>query len=732
MLLTMKKLSVMLSLLLTALIPLGAWADEADDYRKFVEDTRAWVYSLDLPAFRVREIPEKYKNESAVYVAVYNSLAVIRNTEQSRLPGTLRFARDKRIEGGQLERNLILINDKSALEKFSEYDYLTTVTRKKNVSQSKYRFTVGVKVIKPDGTETIVDTDDYVEVKDDGKGRERRKLAVPGLEVGDMIDVFTYISTDIHNAHLSPMMFVMREDYPVMSYSIHWLLDGSLASSYRLLNGAPDFQVFVDGDQNYHLDMELADLPARPRLCYDDMLQSPLIKLFVFNPEAEAYMPKSSSAVGLRSDPFMIWIKKEWWNLIERYSYDGAAKDFLKSALKNGAKAPSVLSKALKSGERSVTEVADCAYNLMTFAHIMSDEGLHPMLFDIRLREMLKGLVGDSLRVVMTTSAQDEPLDQVASIYAITTGCALPDGSRYYFPPRAFMAPSELHTAYSGRLSQQYRLDSLLNYKPADSVYFTLPENRARSNRKYCTLNAVIDGTTLKVNRRTTCSGIAKLPVMSLLNTEDLVRAYLEYFDGWGLEIALKENGRKTADRLARYEDARIGQKEDFAEEISDFHGVGDVDSVSGRILSVGIDPNSPKLVYEADYIIPDMVSRAGRNLLLSVGHLIESNGELLERDRMREDFVVTKGAREYITRIEVTLPAGSGISEKSLAGLNTKVDNRAGMFASIARVDDGRLVMDVIKRFDHRFLTAESWPEMVELMDAEQSWRSGKVLIEL
>lgn len=728
----MKRLKLILSLLLV-LISMSLRADEASDYRKFVDDTRAWVYSLDLPAFKVREIPEKYKNESAVYVAVYNSLAVIRNTEQSRLPGTLRFSRDKRIESGQLERNLIYINDKASLDKFSEYDYLTSVTRKKDMSQRKYRFALGVKVIKPDGSETVVDTDDYVEVKDDGKGSERRKLAVPGLEVGDMIDMFIYISTDIHNAHLSPMMFVMREEYPVMSYAVHWLLDGSLASSYRQLNGAPDFEGFIDGEQNYHLDMELADLPAKPRLCYDDMLQSPMVKLFVFNPEAEAYMPKSSSAVGLRGDPFTFWIKKEWWNLMDRYSYKGAAKDFLRSTLRNGAKAPGVLSKALKSGERSLTEVADCTYNLLTFAHVMSAGGLDPMAFDICLREMLEEFTGDSLRAVMTTSARDESLEQIASIYGITTGCALPDGSRYYFPPRAFMAPSELHSAFTGRIAQQYTLDKLrTTVEFGDTSYFNLPENRARSNRKYCEIKAALDGTALKVSRRTSCSGIAKLPVMGLLSSEDITKAYMDYFAGWGLDVAIKENGRKAADRLARYADVRLGQKDDFEEEIRDFHGVKEIDSVSGHIVSVGIDPKSPKLVYDTEYSIPGMVGRAGKNFLVSVGRLIEDSGELLESDRTREDYVVTTGAREYITRIEVELPAGARISEKSLESLNTQINNYVGMFGATARIDDGRLVIDVIKRFDRRFLAAASWPEMVELIDASLAWQSGKVLIEM
>ena len=465
-----------------------------------------------------------------------------------------------------LERSLVYINDKAALDEFSEYDFLTSVTHKHGTSQHKSRMVMGVKVIKPDGTETEIDTDDYVEVKEGKKGKQlRQKLAVPGLEVGDIIDVFVYISTDIYNDHPDPMAFILREDYPVMNYMLNLLIDADLASSYRLINGAPEFEVMLDGARRYHLDMELVDLPARPRMFYDDMTLSPLVKLYVFNPDAERRTPKSSSMVGYCGEPFSFWVRKEWWNLKELYDYDGMAKDLLKSSLKNGGKAPGALRKALKSGEKSLTEVTDCAYNLMAFAKIMSDEPISGLEFDICLQQLLRDIVGDSLMAVMTTPSYVERLDQILAIYGLTTGSALPDGSRYYFPPISFMAPSELHPAYTGRVAQQYPVTRLKDItEQGDTAYFNLPDNPARENRKMHDVKVAFDGTDLTVKRRTTCKGISKLPVMPLLNSENIINAYLDYFNRWGLDIGLKENGKKTADRMARYADSRIEQMYDF------------------------------------------------------------------------------------------------------------------------------------------------------------------------
>lgn len=713
------------------MVNIAAHADEAADYRKFAEETREWVYLMDLPAFDVREIPEKYKDESAVYLAIYNNLSILRFPEQKRM--SLRYSREKCVEQGMLERSLVYINDKASLDEFSEYDFLAAATHKHGASQHKRRVVMGVKVIKPDGTETVIDTDDYVEVKEGKKGKQlRQKLAVPGLEVGDIIDVFVYVSTDIFNDHPDPIIFILREDYPVMNFGLHLLIDADLAATYRLLNGAPEFESVLDGARRYHLDMELVDLPSRPSLFYDDMTQSPLVKLYVFNPDADPLTPKSSSMVGHCGEPFSFWVRKEMWNYKVIYDYDGMAKELLKSSLKNGGKAPGALRKALKSGEKSLTEVTDCAYNLLVFAKLMSDKRVSSLEFDICLQQLLRDIVGDSLMSVMTTDSNVERLDNVLTIFGLSTGSALPDGSRYYFPPMSFLAPSELHPAYTGRVAQQYPVTKLKDVsEQGDTLYFNLPDSPSRDNRKKHDVKVAFDGTDLTVKRRTSCKGISKLPLMPLLNSENIINAYLDYFNRWGLDIGLKENGKKTADRMARYADGRIEQMDDFESEVRGYNRDVSVDSIKGEIISVGIDPRSPQLVYDVEYTAHDLVKRAGKNLLLSVGKLVEDNSELRERDRHRDDFIVSRGAREYITRVEVQLPEGTHISEKSLESLNSAVSNPAGMFGSTARTEDGKLIIDVIYRYNYRFLPASSWPDLVALIDAANAWESKTVLIE-
>lgn len=145
------------------------------------------------------------------------------------------------------------------------------------------------------------------------------------------------------------------------------------------------------------------------------------------------------------------------------------------------------------------------------------------------------------------------------------------------------------------------------------------------------------------------------------------------------------------------------------------------------------LTPHAPKLIYESDYVISELVKKAGKNKLIAIGRLTEGFRDILDSDRQRDerDIVVIGYPREYITKIVVNLPDGARVSEKSIETLNRMVNNSAGMFAVSSRVEDGKLVADVMLRFDRRFLTSDRWPDVVELLEASSEWQGVNVLVE-
>lgn len=105
---------------------------------------------------------------------------------------------------------------------------------------------------------------------------------MPGLEVGDCIDVFSLDQIDTQEQQLDPFYFVLRQDEPVLYTKVHCVLDQSLATVYRTMNGAPDFTQTTDKDKNAVLDMVMdKPMDAESSIWYNPLEQSPFIEMYI-------------------------------------------------------------------------------------------------------------------------------------------------------------------------------------------------------------------------------------------------------------------------------------------------------------------------------------------------------------------------------------------------------------------------------------------------------------------
>ena len=212
----MKKLFTMLML---AVIALPTLAFDDNDYQKFVKEVKQDVWGRNLPQFNNRKVSAQYKDESAVILARYEELTV----DLSKKFNIFAFGNLKQNTATHLKRNLIKINDKAALDKFSTFDF-RTYDRSFNelMLREDHRTVLGVKVIKPDGTVKEVSTDDYQDANEGKKGQEKRtKLAVPDLQVGDLIDYFIYDFDVIKEDTLDPTLYIFCADNQILDNQIH-------------------------------------------------------------------------------------------------------------------------------------------------------------------------------------------------------------------------------------------------------------------------------------------------------------------------------------------------------------------------------------------------------------------------------------------------------------------------------------------------------------------------------
>ena len=175
-----------------------------------VSEVRNEVWSLNLPDFKNMTVPEKYRNEPAVILAAHSRLEVTRKT---KLDWWGMGLTKQQITCRSIYRQMVYINSQSALEEMSQFSFLSQ--EKERYTRNEQQRILGVRIIKPDGTIQETDPQEYMETDEGGHPRSRNiqekwnKLAVPGLEIGDIIDLFLRTIHHTEQPESRPSVFTL-------------------------------------------------------------------------------------------------------------------------------------------------------------------------------------------------------------------------------------------------------------------------------------------------------------------------------------------------------------------------------------------------------------------------------------------------------------------------------------------------------------------------------------------
>ena len=703
-------------LLMMQLVCLSVKADNKADYLKLAQKVRQEVWDNTPVDFKKRAVPEKFKKESAVILSYYKELS----TDYHRKATTELFISGRltrQIDCEDMERMLIQINDKKALKDYSEFSFLT----KSKKWQGGYHHTtntiMGIRVLKKDGTVQVVDFDDYVDVKEGKKGKElSQKIAVPGLEIGDCIDVFSLDQIDTQEQQLDPFVFFLRQSEPVLYSRIHCVLDQSLATVYRSMNGAPEFKQTTDKDKNAVLDLTM-DQPvdAEPSVWYNATVQSPYIMMFITPTKTKTVIvEKAMRQKGVRANPDVAPILQDDWKLMKTY------------VSKNGY-SPSGLSgkytrvyKALKNADLSAEEKAD---RIASFKYTCA--GTSQESFNVVPNYLRK--LGVELEMGITTPLGELPVDQLINYNSTTWFFRLKGTDLYYFPGVYPKVASEIPFIYQGR--KAYMQDA--------EAPFEIPVSKASDNRSVVSVKASLDGTKMNISRRVVYSGEQKMfgqsvcsPEVSLYGPDHLEAywRYLKYDDIDPYCIFPKKNASNIKAAFAEYKQKE--QADQFKEEVAGYHESDPVKVSGYGVDCVGIRKDSADFVYHVDYEMEGLVKRAGSSMMLAVGKLIGEQMKLEGNDRIRKDRIWRKMAFADEWNIEVALPKGYQASAESLKKLNITVSNDCGEFAVKASAGAGKIIVHVSKSFLHREEPVANWDKVLKLVDACSAFNEKQVVI--
>ena len=710
-----KVIRVVFTILLVQLLTLSVNADEKADYLKLAQKVRQEVWSSTPADFQKRTVPDRYKNASAVILSYYRELSTdYYRKATADLVLNLRLTRQ--IDCTDMERMLIQINDKKALKDYSEFTFKTKSRKWTWGYHHKTQTVLGIRVIKKNGNVQEVSLDDYVDVKEGKNDKDlSQKIAVPGLEVGDCIDVFSLDQIDTQEQQLDPFYFVLRQDEPVLYTKVHCVLDQSLATVYRTMNGAPDFTQTTDKDKNAVLDMVMdKPIDAESSIWYNSLEQSPFIEMYITPTKAKvAVVEKAMRQKGVRGNPDVTPILQDDWKLLKSYVSKGGYSP---------AGLPSTYKSVFKSAKKEGMSAEEKADRIYSFEYVSS--GSSQRAFNTVANYLRK--LGVEIEMGITTPFGALPVDKLINYNSTSWFFRLKGTDVYYFPGTYPKVASEIPYIYQGR--KAYMQDS--------EEQITIPVSQAEDNKSVNDMVVKLDGTKLDISRKVTYSGEQKMYGQSLVSPDNTLFGssqleaywrYLKYDDKDPYSCYTK---KESAELKGAFNEFRKNAIDPFKAEISSYHDADPVQVSGYGVDCVGIRRDSSNFVYHVDYVMDGMVKRAGNNYLLSVGKLIGSSLKLEGKDRERIDDVWRKMAFVDEWNIEIPLPQGYKVSAEALKKIETSVANECGEFTVKATAGNESVKVYVRKCFAHRVEPVSNWSKLLALVDACSAFADKQMVI--
>lgn len=702
-----------------------ASASNAAYDKKFFQKAAEVVWAMSLPEFNAQaQIPDStlYNNESAVIIAAYDQVEVGReNSLNISKYTTTGRAYTNAIDAKILFRRMIKLNDSKAVEEYSEFDI--DAKSKESVMSYSYQYSnsaFGARVHKPDGTIIDVDCSEAFTVTE-GKGRKEKdvehKIAIPGLEPGDVLDYFYYDEIWVDESDLDPIIFTFMRDYPTMSYKIDCMFDPKLTIEYRTLNGAPVLMGEFMKDGVRKLSVATVDLPKQEKgLWMVPMRQTPIIKMRVLNNTSTmVYHTRSARRAGV------------FCGLPPKYYYDDIASVLhdLDLPTKVTSKATKIVKKYNEAHpEISQRQLIDAAWLATVYAGLVDEDSHSTTALTIYFSDVLKKLkVNQNIGIGVVNPRDETPITQILHwrepdfMNVVGDSCYLLSSDYMCFMPGEI--PGNYQVEQAAVLFGERK-----DFLNTDAILMQLPASRPTQNTLRYDISASLnidDNTVLDVERRVKLDGARKKLVSGLVDKNRYIRR-VERF----LEIPEKDCYKIKDDSVKIKET----MDEKFKKDAEQYWGFEPREICSYEISQIGATPDEPSIVFNVKYEMDGLVKRAGNDLIVSVGKLIGAQNELTGTERKRQSDVVDEAPHQNRYVITFDIPQGYVVNDASLAKLNKNVVNECGAFYAQARVQDGKLVLQINERLLQYVVPVDKWDKYLEILDAAVALNNMSVIL--
>lgn len=700
----------------------------ADDYATRAKTVRDSVWSWKMPMFENRTVPTEYSNESAVVIAHYEE---INASGKSKLRFMSVIGVNKELYYTSITRKMVKINDKSALDEFSEFSFKETTTRYGHNSMNTLNSYLGARIIKPDGTIKEVNVNEAVEVNQDKNGKDNyKKLAIPDLQVGDILDYFIQEDYKLDNTNVPQSLFVFAGRYPILNYKVHCEINKNLVVEYKSINGAPQFSQTVNDEITY-LDVEKTNIPKIEMIYWTaPFRQYPIIRMNVLNNAQNAiYKPSSARTKGIYANLDANYILTDAYNSMGDFSkyYSLSASSKTKKHIKN-----------FKSKYPNATkeELADYIYNVTKIDWMSNLSSTHQYFFMLKLYDVFtKNKIPCTIGFVTHNNGArlNELMDIDDLIPIVSTG-----NGRFYTYPNllSYAGKGKYDIEGETAVTQSFFSTRNILVKVQDislAKREIIPQTDFQQNKSKYEFEVGFEDVnspdlTMKLTQEH--SGFMKqssqATILNFYDVDSELRKQMEINTDFITDYSGSQKDKNEITTMI--EDFKKGQKDSVKSDLYDFHRIKIKDVQNYSILNYGISKKDSAFKYEAVYTVEGLMKRAGNNFVFSLGKLIGDQLKIDDEDRNRTIDVYMSYARSLEYEININIPEGYKI--ESADNFKVNIANEYASFTSEPTFEGNKLILRVKKSYIKSFIPISDWEKILSIVDAANVLFGQSVII--
>lgn len=690
------------------------------------EEIRKQMWGSKDIEFQKTNVPDKWTDESAVIIAQLNRF-------EYKKPPVI-----NELHANSIFHKRIKLNDKNAINEYAEISFLSSKGRKLIVH-------AGFKLIKFDGTELIIDNAEAVEMEqvEDGVKRSYKKLAIPNLEVGDILDYYicedrvVTLATKIF--YFTPVQYNLPQEYPVVNQKLEFSVQRRCFISLRSINGAPE------------LEMEYNEETEEQQYTLVDQDREAVKELKWFYPNRELptikFRAAYASGKAVRQNDVLLGEP----GVVKNEVTQEELSDFVSYLIINSLTDPKSLLKYVK---KNVDKDADNFEKVKAgYYYQRNNELKHDEITTIADKEQwnenLAFVKDNNIKFLDRFSGfianLDIPYDIVIAIprnISSLEDLLLEPELRYLFRLKQggeylylsdienFSVPGELDSDLQG--ADAYIVDGLANFKDWKPQKITLPVTTKEDNntKGYIDVNIESDFSKTNLSIKREITGIFK-PYHQY--------SLLDYYDYEGEERKRYEMSVDFAGTLwmkkrllslrESYKSTRDKMKNDILKYLTEREFDFKISTVSDlKIEQTGRYDTNSEMVYSFKMETDDIVSKVGGNYLLNVGMLIEKQIKIEEDELERNHGIYMNSPRTYSYTISVKIP--DGFQVQGLDKLENNVVTDQGGFVSSATINDNILIIESCKFYNNIKAEKDAWPELVKFLNVANQFTEQKVLL--